>query len=321
MENDKLVSIIMPAYNASEYIQESINSVLAQTYKNWELIIVDDGSTDTTADIVKKNLLNEERIILLQQSNGKQGKAKNLGIGNAKGSYIAFLDSDDLWMPEKLECQLEEIYIQKADLVFSDSFVFYEDDVENKKLKMNTLHGIFSGKTGLLEFLKKNRIPNLTVLSKKAKILSVNAFSEDKDIQNAEDYHLWLKMLSNDSIFYGSREVLAAYRIHKKNTTINDPLAGKQKVGVFYDLMRNEDLELKQYFKKTLIKELKIQLNKPNYSYKDYNYLLEKTCQAFNKEYYFPFFKTINFLFGKNVSRKFINHILNARSKYYNTML
>jgi glycosyltransferase involved in cell wall biosynthesis len=92
----------MPAYNAANYIQEAIDSVINQTFVDWELIIVDDGSTDHKKDIITaKNVLVDERIHYYYQENGKQGKARNLAI-KIKRKYLAFLDADDLWIPQKI---------------------------------------------------------------------------------------------------------------------------------------------------------------------------------------------------------------------------
>lgn len=102
-----IVSIIMPCYNGEKYIEETIGSVLAQTYKNWELIVIDDGSKDASAQIVKELAKKDSRIKLLQQSNAGSAAARNNGIRNAKGRYIALLDSDDLWHCNFLSEQLQ----------------------------------------------------------------------------------------------------------------------------------------------------------------------------------------------------------------------
>jgi len=106
---EALVSVIMPAFNAEKFIAESIESVVAQTYPNWELVVVDDGSTDGTAKIIKRYQAAEPRIKYFYQKNARQGIAKNLGISESYGEYIAFLDADDLWLPEKLDIELDYI--------------------------------------------------------------------------------------------------------------------------------------------------------------------------------------------------------------------
>lgn len=113
-----LVSIIMPSYNSEVFIRQTIESVKKQTYKNWEFIIVDDASTDNSRSIIREYLMEDSRIklITLQETVGP-GEARNMAIKSAKGHYIAFLNSDDLWEPNKLEKQLE--FMQAHNLAFS----------------------------------------------------------------------------------------------------------------------------------------------------------------------------------------------------------
>lgn len=312
MGNNILVSIIMPAYNAESFIHEAINSVIDQTYSNWELIIIDDGSTDTTAKNVNEWLLKDKRIQYYYQENGKQGKARNFGISKSKGVYLAFLDADDLWMPEKLEIQLEEIKAKNVDLVFSDSYIFNDKKVSKRNKKMNTLNMFFKGREALKLFLQINRIPLLTALVKKEKILLVNGFSEKRVVQNAEDYHLWLKMIINGCVFYGSDKILASYRIHSKSATSEDKLAGKQKLEVFFDLRQNYPEE-KHIILKSLKRELQKQCEESFFNTKlDINKIIDENCRYLNKQYYSFFFKFLYIFLGKRITKKTINILLNA---------
>lgn len=112
-----LVSIIMPAYNSEKYIEESIRSIQAQTYTNWQLLIVDDCSADQTVEIVNK-MCKDERITLLQnKQNSGAAISRNYGLREAKGKWIAFLDADDVWLPEKLQKQLQ--FMTENDYKFS----------------------------------------------------------------------------------------------------------------------------------------------------------------------------------------------------------
>ena len=114
---NKLVSVIMPSYNTAEFISESIKSVQAQTYKNWELIIVDDCSTDRTDDIVQTFLTDKRiRYIKLEKNSGA-AVARNRALREARGKWIAFLDSDDLWEPQKLEKQIQ--FMKESGYYFS----------------------------------------------------------------------------------------------------------------------------------------------------------------------------------------------------------
>src|SRR6266849_561888 len=125
-----LVSIVMPAYNAEKRIAESIRSVLDQTYPNWELIVVDDGSTDRTADVVRGFVSSDSRIKYIFQPNGGQASARNTGVRNSGGDLTAFLDADDLWLPAKLGLQVKAMEETNADVVSSSGFVFGEEGIE-----------------------------------------------------------------------------------------------------------------------------------------------------------------------------------------------
>ena len=192
----------MPAYNVERYIEQSINSVLAQTYHNWELLIVNDGSSDGTQDILNIYVQRDSRIKSFYQPNGKQGKARNLAIANSKGEYLAFLDADDIWLPEKLSIQLSEIQTSKADLIFSKAYII-DSDGKNKDEIISGHIGYFKGNDGVEKMIEMNRVPILTVLVKKQSVLQVGAFEEDISIANAEDYHLWLKLIMNNYVFLG----------------------------------------------------------------------------------------------------------------------
>lgn len=230
MSGSKLVSIIMPAYNSERYIAESIESVLVQTYQNWELIIVDDGSTDLTAEIVKEKADLDDRIKYFYQTNGKQGKARNTGIKNSKGELIAFLDSDDLWIPEKLEIQISFLEQHSIDLLFSDGYLFI-NNTSNTNGSFQIIKGYHQGPDAIELFLDHNRIPLLSVLTYKSIINKVGGFEESEQIQNVEDYHLWLKLLIEGYSVYGLDSKLVFYRQHTHQITVEDPWASEK---VFY---------------------------------------------------------------------------------------
>jgi glycosyltransferase involved in cell wall biosynthesis len=121
-------SIILPVFNGEKFISETIQSILQQSFTNWELIVIDDGSTDKSAGIVKDFCKLDNRIKLLQQTNKKQPAARNAGMKIAQGEWIAFIDADDLWLPAKLELQYQ--FINKnanVDVVFSNGYTKYHD--------------------------------------------------------------------------------------------------------------------------------------------------------------------------------------------------
>ena len=214
-----LVSIIMPAFNAGNYIDESIRSVLAQTFADWELIVVDDGSTDNTATIVQEFVRQDDRIKYLFQENGRLGKARNTGIKNARGSLIAFLDSDDLWIETKLEAQTRALAEQNADVVFSDCYIFQDRNIADETKTFNSFVGRFSGPQIFDLLIQQNRIPVLTVLLAKTVLDHVGLFEEGMAYHGLEDYDLWLRSAKAGSVFYGMETVLARYRRHESAMT------------------------------------------------------------------------------------------------------
>ena len=208
----------MPAYNAAIFIAESIRSAQQQTYTNWELIVIDDGSTDNTAALVNQVANNDKRIKYFYQHNSGQGAARNAGLKQAKADLVAFLDSDDIWMPHKLERQLEFIMSGEADLVFSDIEVIDETGKKKRDTWM-VENAIYKDEEGLLAFLKTNKIPLVSTLAKKKAILAVNGFAENNQVQYGEDHDLWIRMLQAGFVFAGSSEKLASYRKHSKQST------------------------------------------------------------------------------------------------------
>ena len=198
-----LVSIITPMYNSGKFIKDTIDSVINQTYKDWEMIIVDDCSTDISPEIVKSYAENESRIKYIRtEQNGGVSKARNTALKNADGQYIAFLDSDDIWDKEKLEKQIN--FMKEKDCAIS--FTSYElIDEENKKLnKVVRVVESIDYKT----LLKGNILGCLTVIIDKSKL----DFEIKMSGVRHEDYALWLSILKRGYIAYGIDEVLAQYR-------------------------------------------------------------------------------------------------------------
>lgn len=222
MADNTLVSIIMPAYNAEKYIAESIDSVLSQTYTNWELLVIDDGSTDSTKNIVESYAKDDGRIFYYYQENGKQGKARNLGIEKSEGDLIAFLDSDDLWLPSKLEVSLNEFSSNDLDLLFTNAY-YFQESFDWNELEILGRFAVQSqeyiGKEGLSFFLFENRIPMLTVLVKKKALEAVGGF---RDRGRAEDYELWLNLLSKGFRLKSIDVFSGLYRLHDSSTSSTD---------------------------------------------------------------------------------------------------
>jgi glycosyltransferase involved in cell wall biosynthesis len=309
-----LVSIIMPAYNAEKFIAESIESVLAQTYTNWELLVVDDGSTDNTKQIVEKFCAADHRVKYFYQPNGKQGKARNNGLTHATGKYIAFLDSDDVWLPQKLETQLKEIEEKNVDLVFAECIMFTGSVSESKKL-MHSGKGYFKGDEGLHKFLDHNQVPCSTVLVKKYVLQDAGGFTENKAIPYAEDYHLWLRLLLQGFTFYGIETELAGYRLHPASSSHGDKLVISHVIEAFQDIKNHyrSYKSLLNAYQKKWFGEYYYSTN--NWKQKAFNELVSKNCRYLQRSYLIGVFKTLTFLGGINFTRKVINISVNGYNK------
>ena len=205
----ELVSIITPAYNSGKFISDTINSVLSQTYHNWEMIIVDDCSIDNTKDIVKSFQEKDNRIRLFEnETNRGSAFSRNVALQNANGKWVAFLDSDDVWHPEKLEKQIE--FMMKKSYHFS-----YTNYCEiDEKSDENGI--IISGpKIVTNKLMIAYCWPGcLTVMYDAEKI----GLMQSVDIKINEEYALWIK-ISRKANCYLLDENLAKYRRHSDSLT------------------------------------------------------------------------------------------------------
>jgi len=187
-----LVSIITPSYNAAKFIANTIESVTNQSYNNWELIIVDDCSTDNTTDIVKSYLEKDSRIrlIMLDNNSGAPARPRNIGISQASGKWIALLDSDDIWHPEKLERQLKTMHDFAARFSCTQMSDFYDD----KSISFSSPGAIGCENISFRMQQLKGRIPTSSVIVDKILALK-HTFNEDQRYKAVEDYHCWLRIL------------------------------------------------------------------------------------------------------------------------------
>jgi len=227
------VSVITPAFNAEAYISEAIESVLSQTYSDWELLIVDDCSTDSTAYVVKKYLLNDKRIRYFPQSENRGAAvARNLAIEAATGRYIAFLDSDDLWCEDKLESQIN--FMNELNCPFT--FTAYTK-IEEEGSKIIDI-GV-PGKVEYSDMLKTCYIGCLTA------IYDTEYYGKVKMplIKKRQDYGLWLELLKKSGFALGINKSLAHYRIRKGSISSNKIKASR------YNWFLYREVERLSYFK------------------------------------------------------------------------
>jgi hypothetical protein len=208
--NLALVSVIVPAYNAAEFIRETLNSVFAQTYAGLETIVVNDGSPDTPEleRVLQPYLAS---ILYLKQENRGPAAARNLGIRHALGRFLAFLDSDDLWLPEYLAQQMKLFEEQPSlDMVYSDTHLFGDSRFAGKTfMELHPQRG-----TATLESLLSGDCTIVTscVVVRKRAVIELGMF--DENVRGSEDFDLWLRLAHAGARIAHQREALGRRRIH-----------------------------------------------------------------------------------------------------------
>lgn len=202
---NELVSIITPVYNCEEYIERTLNSVISQTYKNWEMILVDDCSPDNSDKIISKYMEADHRFKYIKlEVNSGAAIARNVGLENSKGRYIAYLDADDIWLPKKLERQIEFFERTGAEFTCCD----YEK-IESDDTKLNKI--VHMPKT-----ISYNQLLRNTIIQTVGVIIDLDKVDkkllEMPNVRRGQDSATWLQMLRNGVKFTGQNEVLAQYR-------------------------------------------------------------------------------------------------------------
>ncbi len=244
----ELVSIITPSYNAEIYIAQTIESVMRQSYANWEMLISDDGSTDQTAAIVEDYQKKDQRIKLFKlKQNSGVAVARNLSIKHAKGRFIAFLDADDLWYPEKLTVQVDVMLKKKLSVSFS-SYRQMNENGEDIKVQVNAIEHLYFSK-----LLKNNYIGNLTGMYDAKRLGKIY----NPDLKKRQDWCLWLEALRlSDSFAYGIQEPLAKYRVRENSISSHKIHLLKYNFQVYHKFLKYNVLKssvyliqfLKEYF-------------------------------------------------------------------------
>lgn len=213
MESNNLISIIIPVYNSSKYIKDTIESIEMQTYENYEAIFIDDNSEDNSVDIIEEFKKKNDKIKLIKLKKHKGvSKARNIGIKIAKGRYLTFLDSDDIWLDKKLEKQLKFIQENNYEFVYC-SYRYMSDDGTKigKKIRIKQ-------KVNYKEALLNIRILTITTMIDLNKIPKKYCYMPESKI---EDIITWWNILKKGYIAYGQDEVLAYYRKTKNSKSSN----------------------------------------------------------------------------------------------------
>jgi glycosyltransferase involved in cell wall biosynthesis len=212
-----VISVILPTWNCAELLREAVVSVKAQTHEKWELIVINNNSTDHTKDVINK--FKDERIKLIDFDNkGVIAAARNEGIKIANGTYISFLDSDDYWFPTKLERCLEVLIKADADLICHGERHFIAA-ADGSRKEWDVLYGTKQPISYESLLYRGNFLSTSAVFSKTELIRELGGFSIDRKLITAEDYELWLKIMGKGARVQMLSEILGAYRIHASSAS------------------------------------------------------------------------------------------------------
>lgn len=247
-----LVSIITPCYNSEEFIVATIASIQAQSYKNWELLLIDDTSSDNTVAVIKQIAKSDERIkYFINKVNSGAAISRNKGLENAKGRFITFLDSDDLWYPNKLEKQINFTIKKKAAISFTSYDLIDENGTAMNKI-VNTVLSL-----NYTEHLKNTGIGmstsmiDTTIVTKKFNFVN---------IRTRQDCYLWITLLKRGHVAYGMPDILASYRVRKGSISSNKIKAAKQVWYLYYHLEKLGIFKSSYYFSFYVLNALKKRL-------------------------------------------------------------
>lgn len=235
-----LISIISPSYNSSDFIEVTINSISAQTYRNWELIVVDDCSKDNTVSILKKLSETDSRIKYFTNATN-QGAAisRNIGLENARGRFIAFLDSDDLWYPQKLDIQINFMLSNICPISFTSYELIDEKGLQIDKIIQTVEKIDYQG------YMKN------TIIGMSTSMIDTNIVGKDfrfTNIRTRQDTYLWITLLKKGFKAYGINQVLAKYRVRSNSISANKFKAAKRVWYLYYNLEKLGMVKSTYYF-------------------------------------------------------------------------
>jgi len=240
-----LVSVIIPAYQIAPYVAETLESVFAQTEKDFEVIVVNDGSPDT--DELERALAPyQERISYVRQDNRGAGAARNRGVQDAHGEFLAFLDGDDLWLSDYLEKQLKFAREGSYDLVYADALLFGKSPVAGKTY-MQTAPS--EGPVTFVSLLRNDcNVITSGVVARRLSLIEAGLF--DESLRNAQDFEMWTRMAKRGARLAYQRKVLLRYRCREGSLSGDEMNRLKREIRVYrhiketYDLTPAEKAEL-----------------------------------------------------------------------------
>ena len=239
------VSIVIPAYNVAPYIAETLDGVLAQTFTDFEVIVINDGSRDE--DELERALAPYlDRICYVRQENSGAAAARNRGVQQARGEYVAFLDGDDVWKPDYLEAQMKFVREGDYDLVYADALLFGDSPVAGKTY-METSPSV--GPVTFLSLVRgKSHVITSGVVARRQALIDAGLF--DESLRNAQDFELWARLARRGARLAYQRKVLLSYRCREDSLSGNMMNRIAREIRVYryiadtYDLTPAERAEL-----------------------------------------------------------------------------
>ncbi|MFT7319960.1 glycosyltransferase family 2 protein [Congregibacter sp.] len=207
-----LVSTIVPVYNGAETLEDTVESLRAQSYKNHEIVLVDDGSSDCSPDLIREFALLDD-VTAVFKPNGGVGDARNVGVAHSSGELVAFCDQDDTWESAKLARQVPLFDDESIGLVFSGVRILYED---REVLKTPLIR-----QPALVDMLVENRISCCTAVVRRSLFDQVNGFDADRVLAGVDDWHLWLRLLQVSQA-NSVEDLLATHVIHGDNYSLRE---------------------------------------------------------------------------------------------------
>ncbi len=214
---NELVSIVIPVYNGSQYIEKTVDTILSQHYDNFELLLINDGSSDNSKDILEVLARKDRRIKVHHKENGGVAAARNYGIDEAQGEFVAFCDQDDFWLPTKLSKQIPLFENKKVGLVYCGAIAKYTYLSKEVKPSFDKYYrgSVFE------KLIQVNMFTCCTAVVRKALLKQTNAFDDDRELMGVDDWLAWLK-LSLVCEFDFVEEHLAIHVFHGENYSSNE---------------------------------------------------------------------------------------------------
>ena len=241
MIGNKLVSVIIPIWNRQEYIKNTINSILTQTYQNLEILCVDDCSSDESVLILEQINDTRLRIIKLSQNSGRPAVPRNIALKQAKGEYIAFCDDDDIWNKRKIELQLEAMKKYSFDICFT-GFEYFGMRKGRPSFQLRAIRFFIP-----FSLIFSNSILNSSVMITSQLINRVGFLNEELSLRAIEDYQYWLRAYFKGSKFHFIKDTMVYYRIHSRRISSKDEgleLRGSMVQSLKFDLSLRQWLYL-----------------------------------------------------------------------------